>query len=74
MEAKQMGIDWEEILGADGEDLDRAYNDAIPDWTYEPYKSFDGEDVWEEDEQESGDIPPAESEQDDEETEPGTGD
>ncbi len=32
-----MGIDWEELLGADGEDLDRAYNDAIPDWGYGPY-------------------------------------
>ena len=26
-----MGIDWEEILGAEGEDLARAYDDSIPD-------------------------------------------
>ena len=30
-----MGIDWEEILDAEGEDLDRAYTDSLPD--SEPY-------------------------------------
>ncbi len=30
----QMGIDWEEILGAEGEDLCDAYDDLVPgsDW------------------------------------------
>lgn len=26
-----MGIDWEEILDAEGEDLDSAYTDSLPD-------------------------------------------
>lgn len=30
-----MGIDWEEILDAEGEDLDSAYTDSLPD--SEPY-------------------------------------
>ena len=39
-----MGIDWEELLGAGGKDLDRAYNDAIP----EPDPYFYGDDEYEE--------------------------
>ncbi len=39
-----MGIDWEELLGAEGADLERAYNDAIP----EPDPYFYGDDEYEE--------------------------
>lgn len=36
-----MGIDWEEILDAEGEDLDSAYTDSLPD--SEPYPNDYGE-------------------------------
>ena len=43
-----MGIDWEEILGAEGEDLARAYDDSIPDddWDdeQEPFYGQDDQD------------------------------
>ena len=37
-----MGIDWEEILDAEGEDLARAYDDSIPDddWDDEPNPEY----------------------------------
>lgn len=36
-----MGIDWEEILDAEGEDLESAYTDSLPD--SEPYPNGYGE-------------------------------
>ena len=30
-----MGIDWEEILDAEGTDMADAYNDSLPEETYE---------------------------------------
>lgn len=43
-----MGIDWEEILGAEGEDMAYAYDDSIPDddWDDEP-ETFEQDDEWE---------------------------
>lgn len=40
-----MGIDWEEILGAEGEDMAYAYDDSIPDddWDDEP-ETFEQDD------------------------------
>ena len=42
-----MGFDWEELLGAEGEDLMRAYEDSIPDYDaysyrqeYDPYDDY----------------------------------
>ena len=32
-----MGIDWEEILDAEGEDLESAYTDSLPDSEPYPY-------------------------------------
>ncbi|MBR3278797.1 MAG: hypothetical protein IKG01_07895 [Lachnospiraceae bacterium] len=58
-----MGIDWEDILGAEGEDLERAYNDAIPDPQpymydddYEDWSEYDGS--GEEDVPEEGETDP----------------
>lgn len=33
-----MGIDWEEILGAEGADMAEAYNDSLPEEPYEPHE------------------------------------
>ncbi|MCR5637474.1 MAG: hypothetical protein K6F97_01305, partial [Lachnospiraceae bacterium] len=49
-----MGIDWEWMLGAEGADLQRAYEDSIPDNDY--YDESDDYDDYEEDEEEEGVI------------------
>lgn len=57
-----MGIDWEEILGAEGEDMAYAYDDSIPDddWDDEP-ETFEQDDEWElDDEWEIEDSPESE--------------
>ena len=46
-----MGIDWEEILGAEGEDMAYAYDDSIPDDDWDD----DDDDDWDDDDDDDDD-------------------